>query len=170
MHRSGTSVAGIRRRLISMGHTVSRDTISYWIRMFELGLFGDVCDTSAPTVLSSVTQRDADLIRDCLTRDPSLFSRDIHRVLREDGATCGHSTTKLVIEATGITHSKPRHGQMVRDANKVKRVEFCERLIASNDTLDDVIFSDECSVQLSKKTLGGCPKARTVALGFSGFA
>lgn len=39
----------------------------------------------------------------------------------------------------------PFQAAVVRDANKVKRVEFCERLIASNDTLDDVIFSDECS-------------------------
>lgn len=116
MHRSGASVAGIRRRLISMGHTVSRDTISYWIRKFEVGLFGDVCDTSVPTVFSSVTHRDADLIRDCLTRDPSPSSRDIHKVLKEDGATFGHSTTKWAIEATGFTHSKPRYGQMVRDA------------------------------------------------------
>lgn len=159
MHRSGASVAGIRRRLISMGHTVSRDTISYWIRKFEVGLFGDVCDLSAPTVFSSVTHRDADLIRDCLTRDPSLSSRDIHRVLREDGATFGHSTTKWAIEASGFTHSKPRYRQMVRDVNKVKRVEFCQRLSDSNDSLDDVIFSDECSVQLNQnKTCNYRPK------------
>lgn len=36
------------------------------------------------------------------------------------------------------------------DANKVKSVEFCEYLIASKDTLDDVIFSDECNNQLNQ--------------------
>lgn len=94
IHRSGTSIAGIRRRLISMGHSVSRDTISCWRRKYEVGLFGNVCDLSAPTVSSSVSQRDADLFRDCLTRDPS---RDSHIVLRKDGAKFEHSTTKMYI-------------------------------------------------------------------------
>lgn len=35
---------------------------------------------------------------------------------------------------------------MVRDVNKLKRVEFCERLIAVDDIFDNVIFSDECFI------------------------
>lgn len=56
----------------------------------------------------------------------------------------------MQLKTTGFTHSKPLDGQRVRDANKVKSVEFCEYLIASKDTLDDVIFSGECSNQLKQ--------------------
>lgn len=136
-----------------MGHTISR---SYWIRKYEVGLFGDVCDLPVPTVNTS--QRDAEIILDCLFKDSSLSSRDIHIDLKEDGATFG-LTTKWTIEASGFTHPKPRFGQMVRDVNKVKRVDFCHELISSNDTFDNVIFSDECSVQLNQnKTYNYRPK------------
>ena len=37
---------------------------------------------------------------------------------------------------------------MVRDANKLKRIDFCECLITEKDTFEDVIFSDEYSIQL----------------------
>lgn len=148
MHKDGNSVARIRRELLEMGHTVSRDSISYWIHKYNIGLFGDLNDPKTPTVTTSVSQRDAELIRDCFSKDATLSSRDIYRMLKDDGASFSLSTTKWAIAACGFTHSKPRYGQMVRDANKAKRVSFCERLIRDNDTFDDVIFSDECSVQL----------------------
>ncbi|VDI59762.1 Hypothetical predicted protein [Mytilus galloprovincialis] len=37
---------------------------------------------------------------------------------------------------------------MVRDVNKVKRVAFAKENIANNDNFDNIIFTDECSVQL----------------------
>lgn len=61
-------------------------------------------------------------------------------MLKDDGASFSLSTTKWAIAASG---------QMVRDANKAKRVSFCERLIRDNDTFDDVIFSDECAPEQS---------------------
>lgn len=88
-------------------------------------------------------------------------------MLKDDGASLSLSTTKWAIAASGFTHSKrPRYGQMVRDANKAKRVSFCERLIRDNDTFDDVIFSDECSVQLHQNKV--CiPLKLTLGLRFS---
>jgi hypothetical protein len=44
--------------------------------------------------------------------------------------------------------STPSYGQLVREVNKVKRVEFCQMLIDTNETFDDIIFSDESSIQL----------------------
>ena len=150
MHKDGISVAGIRRRLVEMGHRVSRDTISYWIHKYRVGLFGQSLDITVPVVNTNVSERDTEIIKECLAQDSTLSSRDIHKILRDDGATFGLSTTKWAIDASGFTHSKPRYGQMVREPNKVKRVEFCERLIATNEDFSDVIFSDECSVQLNQ--------------------
>ena len=59
----------------------------------------------------------------------------------------------LYQQVVRFNHSRPRYGQMVRDANKLKWVDFCERLIAKNDRFDDVIFSDECSIQLHQNKL-----------------
>jgi transposase len=46
------------------------------------------------------------------------------------------------------TASSPRYCQMIRGPNKEKRVHFCNQLVTSNDNFADVIFTDECTVQL----------------------
>lgn len=153
MHKDGFSVAAIRREMRFLGYTVCRDTISYWIHKYQIGLFGDICESDIPQVSTCVSLRDAELIKECIAKDCTVSSTEIHRVLKEDGASFGLTTTKRAIAASGYTHSKPRYGQMVRDANKLKRVEFCERLIAADDTFDNVIFSDECSIQLHQNKL-----------------
>ena len=104
-------------------------------------------------MLSSVTLRDTELIKEYISNDYTMSSTEIHRMLKEDGVSFGLTTTKWAISASGFTHSRPRYGQMVRDANKLKRVDFCDRLIAKNNQFDDVIFSDECSIQLHQNKL-----------------
>ena len=104
-------------------------------------------------MLSSVTLRDTELIKEYISNDYTMSSTEIHRMLKEDGVSFGLTTTKWAISASGFTHSRPRYGQMVRDANKLKRVDFCDRLIAKNDQFDDVIFLDECSIQLHQNKL-----------------
>ena len=92
--------------------------------------------------------RDVELIVDCFKKDPSTSSRQVYKELKAAGAQFILSTTKRPIEAVGFTASKPGYGQLVREINKVKRVEFCQMLIDTNETFDDVIFSDQSSIQL----------------------
>ncbi|KAK3106818.1 hypothetical protein FSP39_000486 [Pinctada imbricata] len=72
----------------------------------------------------------------------------MRRLLRDNGTVVSKATTRKLISASGLTSAKPRYCQVVRDANKEKRVSFCESLIQANDTLGNVIFTDECTVQL----------------------
>ena len=48
----------------------------------------------------------------------------------------------------GWVTSKTKYCQMVRDYNKVKRLEYARKCIETNDQFDDVIWSDECNIQL----------------------
>jgi hypothetical protein len=43
----------------------------------------------------------------------------------------------------------PRYDQMVRNVNKEMRVRFAKACIANDDNVNDVSFTDECSVQLN---------------------
>ena len=47
------------------------------------------------------------------------------------------------------TSRATRYCQMIRQPNKVKRVEFCQQLLETGDTFDDVIFTDKAMVQLT---------------------
>ena len=41
---------------------------------------------------------------------------------------------------------------MVRDANKIKRLEFCQKIIKTNDDFGNIIFTDESSVEIELAT------------------
>ena len=41
---------------------------------------------------------------------------------------------------------------MISDKNKAKRMEFAQRCLTAKDSFDDVIWTDESSVQLVKHT------------------
>jgi len=40
---------------------------------------------------------------------------------------------------------------MVKEQNKLKKVQFAREVITNNDKFNNVIFTDECSVQLHDK-------------------
>lgn len=42
-----------------------------------------------------------------------------------------------------------RYCQLIRDVNKQKRVEFCQRLLASGEKFHNIVFTNESMVQLS---------------------
>ena len=57
------------------------------------------------------------------------------------------TTVRKAIDAAGFVSSKP-HCQLIRDVNKAKRVDFCKELITSDEKFEDVIFTDQTSIQL----------------------
>jgi hypothetical protein len=77
-----------------------------------------------------------------------IIMNTVHVLLKAAGAQFRLSTTKRAIEEVRFSASKPRYGQLVREVNKVKRVEFCQMLIDTNETFDDIIFSDKSSIRL----------------------
>lgn len=56
--------------------------------------------------------------------------------------------TKRLRRSLGWIYKSTKYGQMIRAVNKVKRLDFCHRMIGLSETFEDCIFSDECSVQL----------------------
>lgn len=52
--------------------------------------------------------------------------------------------------ALGYEASKPRLIPHIREGNQIKRLAFCETLRDTNDTFDNVIFTDESSVQIGQ--------------------
>lgn len=104
-------------------------------------------DQKLPT-FKSIIDYDVKFVKKALSEKPTQTSTDIRRLLAEKGTHVSSSTVHKVIEAAGFTATSPRYGQMVRDVNKVKRVAFAKENIANNDNFDNIIFTDECSVQL----------------------
>ena len=50
----------------------------------------------------------------------------------------------------GWIRTRPKYFQLVQAANKEKRLIWCNERLAEKDTFHDVIWSDECSIQLDQ--------------------
>ena len=58
------------------------------------------------------------------------------------------ATVKRARKDLGWVSSTPHYCQLIREKNKQKRVEWCRKCIDENERFTDVIWTDECSVQL----------------------
>ena len=58
------------------------------------------------------------------------------------------SKVKDLRRKLGWVAEKTRYCQMVREANQLKRKEFAQKCLETNEEFDDVIWTDECNVQL----------------------
>ncbi|CAC5365774.1 unnamed protein product [Mytilus coruscus] len=143
------AITGILR---TRGHNISRHSVRYWLRAYDRGFISELGVHVQPKqrTFRKVSERDAELIKELIKSDFSMSSKQIHKALVADGANMSLSLTKIAIDAAGFTHSRPRYGQMVRRANRPKRVDFCQHLIDENDDFADIIFSDESSIQTFK--------------------
>ena len=59
-----------------------------------------------------------------------------------------HSTLKKAKYELGWVISNPKYCQLIRKANKEKRLAWCEDMIADKEQFQDVIFTVESSVML----------------------
>ncbi|CAC5356816.1 unnamed protein product [Mytilus coruscus] len=98
--------------------------------------------------MKTLTKADVQFVKRTLSSEPCTSSRTLHKRLLLKGSKVSVSTTKRAIVHAGFTCTKPRYCQMVRHVNKEKRVAFCKMLVENNDQFNDMIFSDECTVQL----------------------
>ena len=148
LQEQGLKTSSIVKHLNSKGHSICRQQVDYWCKQYICGYFEPGVIKPKKGIFKKVSVRDAEIVEKVLSENPQQSATDVHKILKSDGYTLSLSTTKRVISAVGYTSASPRYGQLVRDTNKEKRIRFCQTLITSNDTLSDIIFTDECSVQL----------------------
>ena len=98
-----------------------------------------------PPKASSPVKRKIDEV---YRRDPKVTASELKNE-NELGIRMGVSTIKRAQKAAGWICTQTRYCQMVRDVNKIKRLEFCQKIIETNG---NVIFTDESSVEIERAT------------------
>ncbi|RMX61442.1 hypothetical protein pdam_00023491 [Pocillopora damicornis] len=83
-----------------------------------------------------------------MRRDEKPTSNKIKKKLERHGICVSASTVRRARKQQGWTLQWTAYCQLICDANKVKRLEFAHRVLESDDTFNNVIFSDECSISL----------------------
>ena len=76
-----------------------------------------------------------------------MTNAQILQKLAKCGVAVSSSTVRRSRKQQGWTLQQTAYCQLIRDTNKVKRLEYAQRIMESGDTFD-VILSDECSISL----------------------
>ena len=82
-----------------------------------------------------------------MAKDESI-SRQIQKKLSKRGVYVHSSTVRGLRKQQRWTLQKSKYCQLICDMNKIKRLELVHRVLDTEETFDNIIFSDKCSFSL----------------------
>ena len=87
---------------------------------------------------------------DILSDNDELTARQIHSHICESftDLDVSLSAVRHVRKENGWVSTRPHYCQLIREVNKVKRTQWCQQQIDNKETFSNVVFTDECTVQL----------------------
>ena len=91
-----------------------------------------------------------DFIETQMRKNDETTSHQIQKKLSKRGVHVHSSTVRRSRKEQGWTLQKTKYCQLIRDVNKIKRLEFAQRVLDTEDMFDNIIFSDECSISLQQ--------------------
>ena len=108
----------------------------------ETGSIGRRSGSGRP---SKLTREVKVFVEEQMRRDDETTAHQLHQLLCDHG----YSSLRTILRcrtSLGWTFRGSSYCQLIREPNKVKRLEWARKHI--NDDFDEVIWTDECSVQL----------------------
>ena len=83
-----------------------------------------------------------------MKKNNELTTNNILNKLSHAGVSTSRSSVARAIHRVGWSGKATRYCQLIRQADKEKRLDFCETLLSTGETFRDIIFTDEAMVQL----------------------
>lgn len=162
----GLRSTSIAAKLAKEGGKVSVVGVWKFIRRYEeTGSIARKPGSGRPTVITPEIEA---IVEQQMMLDDETTAIQLHRILAASGHTISlrtilHSRTKL-----GWTFRGSAYCQLIREVNKAKRLEWARNNLtaAQNDQFKDVVWTDECSIQMeshrrhSYRKVGGLPKPK----------
>ena len=149
LSQSGYPISKIQKHLEKEGTMVSKKSLHLLLKKYKMtGSVADHRTVKPPRKLGDEHYR---FIDDCMASDDELTAKKLRDKLLETfpGLNVSVSMVKRARMELGWTAKKTRYGALVSESNQEKRVVWCNERMETNDMdFDDVVFSDECTVQL----------------------
>ena len=147
--RSGYLLSDIKRRLNDEEVEVSLRSLQYLLAKFQkFHTIKDLPRARRPRLLNDDM---INSIEESLRADDELTARKLREKLTRvfpNLSNVAISTIKRYRKKLGWVCTRPHYCQLVREANKEKRKQWCQAQIHNQEKFEDVIFTDECTVQL----------------------
>ena len=148
LQKDGLHPAGIFKVLKREGLSVSFPSVARIVKKLQTtGTLANLPRSGRPSKLSTEAKA---FIDQQMRKNDEMTSGQIQKKLEKRGITVSSSTVRRSRKQQGWTLQRTAYCQLIRDANKVKRLEFARHVLESGDTFQNVIFSDECSVSLEQ--------------------
>ena len=148
LQQQGKTTSQIVARLREEGVTTTSKTVRKWLHRWNSNL--GLEDNFRTGRNSKITMGIASFIEEQLVRDDEISSRELtYLISKRFGMKISSSTLRTFMRTKlQWTDVKTRHGPMISEANKEKRTLFARECLDKGDTFDDVIWTDESTVQL----------------------
>ena len=150
--QQGKTPVQIVRKLANDDIVTTRRTVTRQIFCWTKG--AGLADQTWSGLPSVVTKKMAEFMDKRLEEDEELSATELHRLIaRKFGKKVSMQTIRRFLrQKLHWVAVKTKTGPMISDRNKIKRMEFAKQCIAAKDSFDDVIWTDEISVQLVRHT------------------
>jgi transposase len=146
------TIAGLLKE--NDGITVSRFGVAKFLKVYQST--GSIERRSGSGRLSSVTWRIKELVEQRMQEDDESTATQLHQMLLEQDMVISLRTVLRCRTSLGWTFRGSAYCQLIRDANKVKRLHWARQ--HTEEEFNDVIFTDETTVQLENHRRFCCRK------------
>ena len=147
--RSGYSLRDIQRRLREEETEVTLRSLQRLRHKFQrFHTVNDLAKRRKPRLL---TKEMMNTIEQSLKSDDELTARKLKAKLAEEFHSLPNvslATIKRSRKELGWVCTRPHYCQLIREANKEKRKKWCKIQLDNNEQFQNVVFTDECTVQL----------------------
>ena len=143
---SGISIEKVRKRLLEEGIVVS--AVSLYKLRRKYWNTDSVVDRPRRTITPKLKREHYQFTDEAMASNDELTARRLREKLEDrwPGIAVSLSTVKRARRYLGWVATRPKYCQLIRKNNKEKRLEWCKRM--ENEGFTDVVWTDECSVQL----------------------
>ena len=146
LYESGLRPAALVNTLEKEGFKVTKSGIYYVLKKYATtGMIYDLPRSGRPKALSENSHKQID---EWLRENNELTTTNILNNLRRQGIGISRSSVGRAVQRMGWSGKTTRYCQMIREANKQKRIDFCQHLLTTSENFRDIIFTDESMVQL----------------------
>ena len=150
----GYRPSAIKRSLELEGISVSVKGVAKFIARFSRT--GTIARQPGSGRRTKITEEVKGIVEEQMQRDDETIASQLHVLLVSLGHRLDLRTILRCRTLLGWTFRGSAYCQLIRDVNKQKQLEFARN--HRNDTFDNVIFTDECSVQLESHRRHCCRK------------
>ena len=153
-HKKGLKAYSIAIKLERGGISVSRRGIAKLLERYRLrGTTDRKTGSGRPLTLTESTRQ---LIEEQMRIDDETTAVQIYRLLKKREIEVSLSTILRERKALGWTFRGSAYCQLIQDANKIKRLDWAKA--NKNDEFENVVWTDECSIQMESHRRHCCRK------------